>query len=194
MTCIVGLKANHTVWIGGDSATATSYRSHVSLCRKVFERGDFLIGGTTSWRMLQLLQYELTIPVLPRKMTQEELHGWMVKEFVKAVRDCLTAGGFATKDKEQETGGSFLIGVSGRLFGIESDYQVAEYDEGYISCGSGMELALGALHITPNLKPRERLRLALEASAHHNPFVRPPFTIGANTFDPETGDSVVKWE
>jgi hypothetical protein len=35
-------------------------------------------------------------------------------------------GGYAEKDKEAEKGGCFLVGVGGRLFQIESDYQVAE--------------------------------------------------------------------
>jgi hypothetical protein len=61
----------------------------------------------------------------------------MSTEFVDAVRKVLKDGGFAKKDSEQEEGGVFLIGVSGRLFRLESDYQVGWTTDGYDACGFG---------------------------------------------------------
>ena len=195
MTCIVGMKDSNDVWIGGDSATANLHRTHVSAYSKVFQCADFLIGGTTSWRMLQLIQYQPEVPDMPRRMTQKTLHGWLVKHFIENLRTCLKEGGFAQKKEDVEWGGTFLMAAEGRLFEVGSDYQVAEYGEGYIACGSGMEYAFGAMHATesPGADPGARIRMALEAAAHHNPFVRLPFIIGVNRYDSKTAKNTIEW-
>jgi len=46
-------------------------------------------------------------------------------------RECFKEGGFATKEDEKEIGGNFLVGIQGRLFCIESDYQVEEAIDNY---------------------------------------------------------------
>jgi hypothetical protein len=96
-----------------------------------------------------------------------------------AARTCFREGGFARKKDEQEEGGHFLVGVRGRLFEIESDYQVGESLDGYAAIGSGDDVALGALFATHHLgmSPEQRLTLALEAAQHHITSVRAPFLI-----------------
>jgi ATP-dependent protease HslVU (ClpYQ) peptidase subunit len=89
----------------------------------------------------------------------------------------LKKGGFAKKESEVETGGVFLVGYAGRLFKIEGDYQVAETSDGYFACGCGESYALGALYATKKLKPRDRIRIALQAAESHSSGVRAPFHI-----------------
>lgn len=67
MTCIIGVKSPHGVFIGGDSACTTeSGLQHIVASRKVFcigEEGNrMLLGCTTSCRMMQLLHYALYVP------------------------------------------------------------------------------------------------------------------------------------
>jgi ATP-dependent protease HslVU (ClpYQ) peptidase subunit len=101
----------------------------------------------------------------------------MAVSFIDAVRSCLKEGGWARKDDEREEGGTFLVGVAGRLFTVHEDYQVAEAADGYAAVGSGEQVALGALYATADaaVDPRERVLLALRAAERFNAGVRGPF-------------------
>lgn len=190
MTCIVGMKTDSGVYIGGDSAnTSDSGLQTILAGRKVFfiggEKNRMLLGCTTSCRMMQLLHYELQLPPYEEGMDVEE---YLVTKFVNAVRDCLNAGGFAKKEENREEGGNFLIGYQGRLFEVQDDYQVSEPVNGYEAVGSGAKFALGALYATPHLPPEERIELALQAATYHNAYVRPPYLIRCLSLEQERAE------
>jgi ATP-dependent protease HslVU (ClpYQ) peptidase subunit len=82
------------------------------------------------------------------------------------------------RNQDEELGGTFLVGYKDRLFLIEADYQVGEYEEGYQSCGCGQDYALGALDaMEPSLPAEARIKRALEIASHRSAGVRPPFNI-----------------
>jgi ATP-dependent protease HslVU (ClpYQ) peptidase subunit len=179
MTCIAGLVEGGSVYLAGDSAVSNDAgQMTLRLNNKVFRREDLrmIFGCCGSIRMTQLLHYVFA-PALPA--AEEELEHYMTSTFIEAVRCCFKDGGFARKEEEQEKGGYFLVGVRGRLFQIESDYQVGESLDGYATLGSGDEVARGALFVTRHLDlpPEQRLTLALEAAQHHITSVRAPFVI-----------------
>lgn len=174
LTCIAGLVANGKVYIGGDSAGVTGWSLTVRADQKVFRNGPFLIGFTTSFRMGQLLRYSFSPPV---RVFGQDLYAYMVTDFINGVRECLKGGGFAERDKDVEKGGNFLVGYAGRLFAIESDYQVGEESSGLSACGTGSDTALGALYATATLPPLDRIRIALEAAERFSAGVRGPFHI-----------------
>lgn len=187
MTCIVGVQEKGRAWIGGDAASVSGSTVYEVGAAKVFRNGDYVIGGTTSWRMLDLLRYKLQPPPPPPGPPD---CGFMVIEFVERLRECMKAGGFARKENEVESAGTILVSVSGRLFRVDSDYQV-DAPAAYCAIGSGRDPALGALFATegqrgPGGAGRRRAFLALEASAAHNAYVRPPFTL-LSTEAPATG-------
>lgn len=173
MTCIVGLLQGGKVWIGGDSAGVAGYALRARADRKVFTVGPFAIGFTTSFRMGQLLNHAFT-PPLPKP--GQDLTAFMVTDFVNAVRDCLKAGGFATKESEAEHGGQFLVGYRGHLFMVGSDYQVGEALAGFDAVGSGADVALGAMAVGRGA-PKVRILAALAAAAKFNAGVRGPFHV-----------------
>lgn len=175
MTCIVGVVDGETVWIGGDSCSSRSSGEQANRADpKVFQRGEYLIGFTTSWRMGQLLRYRLEVPVRPESM---DLTEWMATEFIDAVRGCLTDGGFAHVEHGEEEGGEFLVTTAGRLYCVQSDYQVGEPSDGYDAVGCGAEVALGALAATEEMDGPARVRRALEAAERHMTGVRRPFEV-----------------
>ncbi len=176
MTCIAGLVDSGDVFIGGDSASVAGHTIAVRSDGKVFHSGAYLIGFGTSFRMGQLLQHRL---VLPEPPIGGELHTFMVRDFAEAVRDCLKEGGFAGEEDGSERGGHFLVGVSGRLFHVGGDYQVAEYASGFAAIGSGEDFALGSLHSTAGQPPRQRILTALMAAERFAWAVRRPFLIGS---------------
>jgi hypothetical protein len=173
MTCVVGLVHEGTVYIGADSAGVSGLDLVVRSDPKVFANGEFLIGYTTSFRMGQLLRFNLTPPAHPRGMDAYE---FMVRHFVPAVRDCLKEGGFAAKHDEAERGGTFLVGYQGELFVIEPDYQVGTMVDHIFAVGCGAQIALGALTVSSG-EPVQRIRRALEAAGKWSAGVRAPFII-----------------
>lgn len=187
MTCIVGfVEPSGRVVVGGDSAGVAGLDIRVRADEKVFRRGPFLLGFTTSFRMGQLLRYSLQVP----DQGEESDYEYLVTRFVDAVRKCLKDGGYATKTSDQEAGGTFLLGYRGRLYTVDSDYQVAAHHDPYTAVGCGADFALGALAV---LRPKKEfatdlgpvfdipgevpVKKALEVAEKFSAGVRGPFTI-----------------
>lgn len=177
MTCIVGLVEDGKVWLGGDSAGVDgSLGMQVRADRKVFTNDEFVMGFTTSFRMGNLLQHALSPP---RQHPDDDVHKFLVTEFIDEVRNCLKKGGYARKENESESGGTFLVGYRGRLFYVDDDYQVGEMVDGIAACGCGADVALGSLFSTASTKltPKRRVELALQAAERMSAGVRGPFHI-----------------
>lgn len=175
MTCIVGIAHNGHVYMGGDSAGMDQrYALQIRADRKVFRRGEFVMGFTTSFRMGNLLQHSFEPP---RRHPSDDVHKFMCTEFVDAARECLKKGGYAMRENEREEGGTFLVGYAGRLFEVQDDYQVAETVDGFLAIGSGDLVALGALYATASLEPKGRIASALAAAERYSGGVRGPFHI-----------------
>ena len=182
MTCIAAVADGTTVWMGADSAAVSGWESLPRRDPKVFAVGQFLIGYTSSFRMGQLLRWNLDAPPIGEEIDGRviELEEYMQTIFVDAVRSTLAAGGFATKEKEQEAGGTFMVGVRGRLFFVGDDYQVGELLTPYNAIGCGAHIALGALFALARHGPipaERRVSIALQAAAEFSSGVRPPFTV-----------------
>jgi len=171
VTCIVGIETESGVILGADSCAADGWGSHVRAEPKLFRVGAHVLGFTTSFRMGDLLRYHLKLPDPPKRGH----HRHLVTQVIPLIRACLKEGGFATTKDGADVGGDFLIGVHGSLFRVESDYQVGRSAFGYNATGSGGYVALGALAATEGRKPKDRLRLALEASSRHVLGVRGPW-------------------
>ena len=178
MTAICAVVHDKKVWMGGDSAAADVSTLSLSLRRapKVFVNGPFVMGFTDSFRMGQLLQHGFSQPDRVSGTSDEK---YMATSFVDGVRSCLKAGGYARRENEVESGGTFLVGYHGRIFEVHSDYQVGESLADFDAVGSGFELCLGALHATEEMvmEPGVRLVLALRAAERFSMGVRSPFTI-----------------
>lgn len=174
MTVIAGLVHEGQVYLGADSATAVGGRVFTDPSPKIFtHRNGMLIGTAGNVRAGDILQFEFSPP--PRNEDQG-LDEYMRWTFPKAVRETFgehthvpTTHGF--EDAQLHA----LIGWRGALYELHCDYSVTRSAEPYAAVGSGGELALAVLHVTPELPPEERLQRALQAAAHYNAYCRPPF-------------------
>lgn len=177
MTCIVGIVHKGRVHLGGDSAGVSGLDVSIRKDRKVFANGEFVMGFTSSFRMGQVLQYNF----VPPEVTDEDaddLMAYMVKKFIPVVRTVFKEAGYTFVESSRELGGCFLVGVRGRLFQVDSDFQVGENVSGFAAVGCGQPYAYGSLFTTAsqdNLKPQWRLEKALETAAHYSGGVAPPF-------------------
>lgn len=185
MTCIVGIAHAGGVTIGGDSAGVAGLDLVVRKDSKVFtlEGGRAVFGFTSSFRMGDLLRYGLD---LPKRDPSADLDRWMRTSFIDAVRACLKAGGYATVSNGVETGGQFLVGIEGRLFHVESDFQVGESAHGVDAVGCGQAFALGAMVAlggaalgvgNQSVLAEMRVRKALEVAETFSAGVRGPFQV-----------------
>lgn len=176
MTAIVGIVSAGRVLIGGDSAGVAGYSITVRRDPKVFTVGPYVFGFTSSFRMGQLIRFAFQPPAPP---SGDSLDRFMVTAWIDQLRETLSKGGWAKVEAQQEQGGCILVGVQGRLFRVDGDYQVGEPADGYGAIGSGEEVALGALHATrdADMFAEDRALAALRAAEHHCAGVVGPFTL-----------------
>jgi hypothetical protein len=178
MTCVIGLVSRRRnesrIYIGVDSAAVSGWTRRQTRLSKVFRRGPMLIGYTTSFRMGQLLEHDLQLPEHPPELDDMS---YLVTHFIEHVRLLLKTKGFAKIESNNESGGQFLLGYKGRLFSVDSDFQVGETAEGLDAIGSGCDVALGAMVALEQLEPNKRIRRALEIASRFNMGVMAPFHV-----------------
>lgn len=187
MTCIVGLKHNKKIYIGGDSlGSDSSFSKTVRLDKKVFTVGEMSFGFTTSFRMGQILEYVLDAPERPEGISDMK---YLVAHWVPAVIECFGEHGYkGTRDTEdhadEAVGGNFLLGYRGVLYEVDNDFQIGIPADQYSAVGCGSDLALGALYAAKKAgvkAPEELIITALEAAEKHSGGVQRPFNIVSNT-------------
>lgn len=181
MTCVIGmLDKDNKVWMGADSIGSDLYTYDIRKDSKLFKNGEFLIGFTTSFRMGQLLMYA-DLPKFKKKDTG--VFKYMVTKFIPAIRTIFKDNGFSSIDSNTESGGTFLVGVRGRLFSIHDDFQVAESTTNVVACGCGETIALASIKTINELDSHNKLsceykiKTALKVSSLISSHVKPPFKV-----------------
>jgi len=177
MTCIVGYidRQKRTIYMGGDSAGVAGLQLRIRKDPKVFIRKPFIIGYTSSFRMGQLLMADERFNIR-RQKDQESDYEYMVSAFIPAIQKLFKDGGYLSVEKDVLSGGTFLVGYKDNLYEIEEDFQVAQYNEEYASCGCGANYALGSLYSSSG-GIVERINQALQCAAYYSAGVRRPFKI-----------------
>ena len=179
MTCIVGLKSKKTgkVYLGGDSATTKGAQRMIRAEPKVYKRGEILFGGAGNSVVSQVLSHIASDPSVVEK--QDPL-GYILNEFIPSFKKFLRqADQLREKDGVATVPNEFLVAFRGELFSISSDFDVFTSLDDYMAIGSGEEYALGSLYSTKysDLKPEERLFMALEAASKHDSYVGGPLQV-----------------
>lgn len=174
VTCIVGIAEHGNVWIGGDSAGVSGYSLRRRADEKVFRKGEYLFGFTASFRMGDLLRYSFSPPWRDENLEDRE---FLCTFWIDAVRRCFGDGGFRKKENDVEEGGTFLLGYRGTLYCVGGDFQIGHSVDGLDACGSGRDLAMGALHATDGSLPSIRVFAALRAAERYSTTVTGPFHI-----------------
>jgi len=189
MTAIVGYidKAGDINLAGDTGGMSQSYSFTNIAGSKVFRNGPYLMGYTTSFRMGQVLEHSFTPPI-PTIGSPCDMK-FMVNQFVRKLRQTFKDTGIASKDKEVEGGGIFLVGhrmnptKRGVLYRIQEDYALIECVYPYDACGCGSELIMGSMFGTDLIidDTETKLHTALKAAAEFSGGVRGPFTYIASS-------------
>lgn len=111
MTCIIGFtdRKNNVSWIGGDSLGSNGYTKATEMPSKVFRNEvfkDVLIGGTTTFRHLDLLKYSGTLFDEVDWYKKIDIdHKYMVTKFIPKVIELFKNG--VVGETETRRGGNF---------------------------------------------------------------------------------------
>jgi len=176
MTCIVGMVSNDKVYIGADNIGSNNSQIQSRQDSKVFIKKDMVFGFTTSYRMGQLIKYQLIIPHRIDKSVEE----YMYTDFIESVSKLFETKNYSEISNNVQTGGTFIVGYQGKIFIVESDFQIVQPSDCYCSVGSGSSFALGSLYANDssvNKLATTKIIEALECAEYFNPFVRKPFEI-----------------
>lgn len=173
MTCVVAVTDGTTVTMGGDSCFSDDTTHGTIKHPKVFRVGEFVIGASGSLRVMQTIRYSFEPPPPPARNVDR----YMSTEFVAALRDALRAAGtLKIKNGVEESPESdLLVGLRGRIYLVQEDFQATRCQGDYLAIGSGDLVALGALEVTKDWEARDRVHAALKASAKHCTGVSGPF-------------------
>lgn len=176
MTCIVSVVKEGVVWMGCDSAVCDD-DDNATIMResKITRRGDLLMGWAGSLRLGNLVQHVFDPPVRKaRTPDMKYLAGPFVDSLHKLMRDRAPR---VEEDSKDGFNLRMLIGYRGGLYFLDGELDICRSVDDFEACGSGAEIARGALFVTSKLAPRTRLLRALSAAERHKTSVRRPFRV-----------------
>lgn len=177
MTCIVAIAHGGKVYMGADTYGSNGYTGTYVPNPKCFINDEFLIGCTSTFRLIDLLTHKLKMGKI-----HDDYHKnpdmFMRTIFIDAVRKCLTENNHITITSGMESGGNFLVGYRGKIYEVQPDFSVLNVPDSGGSVGSGESAARGSLWTTKDIKsmkPEKRVLIALQSAEAVNSGVRGPF-------------------
>jgi hypothetical protein len=167
MTIIAAIQAPDSILMGGDSVQHANGSITIIQDPKVFQTGDYLFGVAGSPRIAEILEYEFRPPTKIQSMTWRE---FLVRSFLPHLKTALGS------ESGLEKSGMLVGTKGGGIFEVSENWFIEQSRDPYTAIGSAASYALGSFHSTSG-NPRRRLFKAMQAAAHLNAYVRPPFTI-----------------
>lgn len=182
-TCIIGYLdgKNNSVWIGADSLGSNGYTKAVNETSKVFRNSTYknlIIGGTTTFRHLDLLRYsESLFDEIDVYKKPDIDHKYMVTKFIPKVIGLFRDG--IVNEADTNKGGNFIVGIKDKLFEVQKDYSVLEPKLGICAVGCGEDVAMGSLLTTyeMDITIPKKIEMALTAAENYCCGVQRPFKI-----------------
>lgn len=174
MTCIAGVVHEGRAKIAGDRWCG-EWSGYRLASPKIWRSPWFVVGLTGYPRMQQVLQYHGSDIPAPLSSCPQ---AYLVSEFVPHLRELLKRHGVAeVKDSKESADSTMLIGMKGRLFEVNSNFQVIEAALPFNAVGCGSDFAKGALSVVDiaAIGPEAALRMALTAAEQFSAGVRGPF-------------------
>jgi len=129
MTCIVGLTTEDNVYIGGDTFGSNGFAGESYVRPKVFKKDNMIIGVCGSYRLMQVLEFNLT---LPKKYDGDTTDKYLYRDFVDSLRSTLRTAGLLEFNKGIESmgKGTFLMGYENILYKVQQDFSILQPKSG----------------------------------------------------------------
>lgn len=177
MTALIGYADGKTTWIGGDSAAQNGGWARFSIReRKVWQSQDedMVIGCCGRWRVTQLLQHGLVLPVPNPSATPLD---YLVLQVIPAIQQLLKAHDETMKTEQSGTG--ILIGYRGVVYALDSAFCINAIEPQVVSDGAGGDVAKGAFQafLDSGLDPEPAMLKALEIAGKFDLTVDAPYYV-----------------
>lgn len=156
MTCIIAYTNGESSFIAGDKLGSNGFTKSVMVEPKIFEK-KFIkvlenginqeeqciaIGGTTSFRMLQILDHKLKLPLQPKDTTFIQ---YLVSHVIPEIRKIFKEE-WGSRDNSQEVGGGqFILLHDHIIYEVQEDFSVLQPKTNITSVGSGTYHAIGSM-------------------------------------------------
>jgi hypothetical protein len=189
MTVVVGYADGETVWIGADSiGVRRGYATNPLGCKAFVKftpvsNTPVVFGYSGSFRLGQLLW---AAPSVPDVNDGEDEMLWAVTTFIPWLRQLCTDNNVNPGSNTNDIGEVFfLFGINGRLFHVQSDLAVLEYEK--YAIGAGEEFAIGAMHALSKfeISPEEMIEAAIDAASEYCAYVQGPVVVVSTDVEPD---------
>lgn len=174
MTCIVAIEQNGVVVMGGDRFGSNGYAGEPVPFSKVFTKDRLLIGYCGSFRMGQILQHALEVPL---KTLTDDVDRWIAIDLVQAMRKAFKDNEWQLEDSGPAKSDPILVAIDGRCYEIQSDLSYLRTITGEYAIGSGCYFAQGSMRSTRGKSAKARVVEALETAAEYVISVGGPYDL-----------------
>jgi ATP-dependent protease HslVU (ClpYQ) peptidase subunit len=163
------------VFLGGDSSAISEYDMLTIRTPKVIRKGEYVFGFAGHFRFAQIVEHAFKPPVYKGG----DVFSFMSRQFMSRLQKCVAKAEFARNREGRMEGGLALIGFRGRLFCMQTEYELIEPKDGMFSIGCGFPYALGAMDALAIAEKNveRRVLLALQSTERYCSGVRSPFHI-----------------
>lgn len=169
MTIICAYKDSESIVYGSDKRITFDSGTTYDVCKKWIQIGEenesgIIIGAAGSARLDNLIMSSA-------KNFGTAKSPYEIADLIK--RAVIADTWKETKDEDGEPQSyniDLLLICDGNIYRIGSDFSVTPIPEfTFVAAGSGENLALGAAFATKNKKPKEILKVAIQAAIKHDP-------------------------
>lgn len=166
MTIVAAIETKEGTHFGCDAAGSSkgfiaSYKQ-----KKIFRNGPFIFGVSGSFRLMQIIQWMKIV---------DDGESLCLSKFVLDLKAILRESEMFNGDSSESLPGSVLFSMNGKLYEMQNDWSILRSEAGYSAIGSGDAYVYGSFFSTERMDPKERIRIAMKASAKYDPNVQGPF-------------------
>lgn len=170
MTLIIAYVDKKKSYIASDTLGSNGYSSAIYKNKKIFRKGDMLVGGSGSYKQLQLMEKVFVLPPHPEELSSSEyMHLIFVESLITFLRDfnCLKESDGILTNPE----GDFIFIYDSSIYYFQSDLCFMEPIINFETTGSGSTYAHAILSTLESQKKTmatiPRLKLAVDLTSEH---------------------------
>lgn len=143
MSCISGLVYKKKVYIGADSLATSDDDIRKMSTRKIFRKEDYIFG---------VVGMTFPIQIMNSKKLKTSKNVYTTAEIIKEL--LMEEGCIISDEGMKQLGCNVMIGYKGKIYQLNTDFFLCEFEEPYNSIGSGGAYALGSLY--SNIKSNDK--------------------------------------
>lgn len=171
MTLIIAYVDSKKSYIASDTLGSNGFSSAIYKNKKIFRKDDMLIGGSGSYKQLQLLEKNFVAPARPADtMTSDE---YMYGPFINTLIDFLKAHNQLRESECQLSNefGDFIFVYDRNIYRLQSDLSFMEPIVNFETTGSGGNYAHAILTTLDQQKKtmptKQKLEFAITATSDY---------------------------